>query len=92
MRAFSAAKGIPYPQAVTTGTSDFARAYEIRNYPTTFVIDPRGVLRARHADNLLPAAQLRAYIASAQRGENGVADQRLPAAARRACSHRRNTA
>ncbi|MEA2665188.1 MAG: cytochrome c biosis protein CcmG, thiol:disulfide interchange protein DsbE, partial [Candidatus Eremiobacteraeota bacterium] len=72
VRAFSAAKGVPYPQAVTTGTSDFARAYEIRNYPTTFVIDPRGVLRARHADNLLPAAQLRAYIASAQRGENGV--------------------
>ncbi len=72
VRAFSAAKGIPYPQAVTTGTSDFARAYEIRNYPTTFVIDPRGVLRARHADNLLPAAQLRAYIAAAQRGENGV--------------------
>ncbi len=72
VRAFSAAKGIPYPQAVTTGTSDFARAYEIRNYPTTFVIDPHGVLRARHADNLLPAAQLRSYIASAQRGENGV--------------------
>ena len=29
VRAFSAAKGIPYPQAVTSGTSDFARAYEI---------------------------------------------------------------
>ncbi len=72
VRAFSAAKGIPYPQAVASGTSDFAKAYDIRNYPTTFVIDPRGVLRARHADNLLPAAQLRAYIASAQRGENGV--------------------
>ncbi len=72
VRAFSAAKGIPYPQAVTPGTTDFARAYEIRNYPTTFVIDPRGVLRARHADNLLPAAQLRAYVAAAQRGENGV--------------------
>ncbi len=72
VRAFSAAKGVPYPQVATTGTSDFARAYEIRNYPTTFVIDPQGVLRARHADNLLPAAQLRSYVAAAQRGENGV--------------------
>ena len=72
VRAFSAAKGVPYPQVATTGTSDFATAYEIRNYPTTFVIDPRGVLRARHADNLLPATQLRAYVAAARRGENGV--------------------
>jgi cytochrome c biogenesis protein CcmG, thiol:disulfide interchange protein DsbE len=68
VRAFVAAKGIPYPQAVTPGDGEFARAYDIRNYPTTFVIDPSGVLRARHADNVLPRAQLRAYIAAAQRG------------------------
>ncbi|MDB5091957.1 MAG: cytochrome biosis protein [Candidatus Eremiobacteraeota bacterium] len=67
VRAYVAAKGIPYPQVVTTATSDFARAYDIRNYPTTFVIDPAGVLRARHADNLLPRDQLRAYVAAAQR-------------------------
>ena len=70
VRAFVAAKGVPYPQAVTTGTSDFAKAYEIRNYPTTFVIDPNGVLRARHADNLLPRAQLHAYVVAAERGES----------------------
>ena len=52
------------------GTSDFAKAYDIRNYPTTFVIDREGVLRARHADNMLPAAQLQAYIVAAQHGES----------------------
>ncbi len=70
VRAFVAAKGIAYPQAVTTSTSDFAKAYDIRNYPTTLVIGPDGVLRARHADNILPRAQLHAYIVAAQRGES----------------------
>jgi thiol-disulfide isomerase/thioredoxin len=70
VRAFVAAKGIAYPQAVTTSTSDFAKAYEIRNYPTTLVIGPDGVLRARHADNILPRAQLHAYIDAAQRNES----------------------
>jgi peroxiredoxin len=70
VRAYVAAKGIAYPQAVTTSTGDFAKAYEIRNYPTTLVIGPDGVLRARHADNILPRAQLHAYIAAAQRNES----------------------
>lgn len=70
VRAFVAAKGIAYPQAVTTSTGDFAKAYDIRNYPTTLVIGPDGVLRARHADNILPRAQLHAYIVAAQRGES----------------------
>lgn len=70
VRAFVAAKGIAYPQAVTTSTSEFAKAYDIRNYPTTLVIGPDGVLRARHADNILPRAQLHAYIAGAQRNES----------------------
>jgi len=68
VRAFSAAKEIRYAQVATTATSAFARDYDIRNYPTTFVIGPDGVLRARHADNVLPRAQLHAYIAAAQRG------------------------
>ncbi|GAC1543278.1 MAG: hypothetical protein NVS2B17_22830 [Candidatus Velthaea sp.] len=68
VRAFTAAKGVTYPQAVTAATSGFARDFEIRNYPTTIVIDPRGIVRARHADNLLPRAQLHAYIAAAQHG------------------------
>ena len=70
VRAFVAAKGIAYPQAVTTSTSEFAKAYDIRNYPTTLVIGPDGVLRARHADNILPRAQLHAYIVAAQRNES----------------------
>jgi peroxiredoxin len=70
VRAFVAAKGIPYPQAVTTATSEFAKAYDVRNYPTTLVIGPDGVLRARHADNVLPRAQLHAYIAAAQRNQS----------------------
>ena len=68
VRAFSVAKEIPYPQVATSGTSAFARDYDIRNYPTTFVIEPDGVLRARHADNLLPRAQLHAYVLAAQQG------------------------
>jgi thiol-disulfide isomerase/thioredoxin len=70
VRAYAAAKGIAYPQAVTTSTGDFAKAYEIRNYPTTLVIGPDGVLRARHADNILPRAQLHAYITAAQHGKS----------------------
>jgi peroxiredoxin len=70
VRAFVAAKGIPYPQALATSTSDFAKAYDIRNYPTTLVIGPDGVLRARHADNVLPRAQLHAYIVAAQHGQS----------------------
>ncbi|HTJ26338.1 MAG TPA: redoxin domain-containing protein [Candidatus Limnocylindria bacterium] len=70
VRAFVAAKGVPYPQIAIPATSAFVRTYAIEAYPTTFVIDPRGVLRARHADNVLPAAQLRAYVAAAQRGES----------------------
>jgi thiol-disulfide isomerase/thioredoxin len=68
VRSFVAAKGVPYAQTVTTGTSAFAKAYDIRNYPTTLVIGPDGVLRARHADNILPRAQLHAYIVAAQHG------------------------
>jgi peroxiredoxin len=68
VRAFAAAKAIPYPQVATTSDGEFAKTYEIRNYPTTFVIGPDGVLRARHADNVLPRAQLHAYIVAAQHG------------------------
>ncbi len=70
VRAYAAAKGMPYAQAVTPGNGAFATAYDIRNYPTTFVIGPDGVLRARHADNVLPRAQLHAYIVAAQHGES----------------------
>jgi cytochrome c biogenesis protein CcmG/thiol:disulfide interchange protein DsbE len=69
-RAYAAEKNIAYPQVVTTADSPFARDYEITNYPTTIVIDPHGIVRAIHADNILPRAQLHAYIVAAQRGES----------------------
>jgi peroxiredoxin len=64
VHSFSAAKGVPYPEVATTNASAFARDYGI-----TIVIDPSGVLRAIHADNILPRPQLHAYIVAAQRGE-----------------------
>jgi thiol-disulfide isomerase/thioredoxin len=69
-RAFTTAKGVLYPQVVTTADSAFARDYDIRNYPTTIVIDPSGVVRARHDDNLLPRPQLHAFIIAAQHGKS----------------------
>ena len=68
-RAYAAAKDIPYLQVATTSDSAFARDYGITNYPTTIVIDPQGVVRAIHADNILPRPQLHAYIVAAQKGE-----------------------
>jgi peroxiredoxin len=70
VRAYDAAKGIPYPQAAVPDNGPFATAYDIRNYPTTFVVGPDGILRARHPDNILPRAQLHAYIVAAQHGES----------------------
>ena len=69
VRAYAAAKGIAYPQVATTSRSAFARDYGITNYPTTIVIDPSGIVRAVHADNILPRPQLHAYIVAAARGE-----------------------
>ena len=68
VRAFVAAKGIPYAQAVDTDLA-FSKAYDIRNYPTTLVIDPHGIIRARHANNILPTPQLHAYIVAAMQGK-----------------------
>ncbi len=68
VRAFVAAKNIPYAEVATTTASPFARDYDIRNYPTTIVIDPSGIVRAVHADNVLPPAQLHAYIEAARQG------------------------
>jgi thiol-disulfide isomerase/thioredoxin len=72
VRAFVAAKGVPYPQIVTTSDAPFAQDYAIRNYPTTIVIDPWGTVRAIHADNVLPAAQLAAYVDAAKLGRTAV--------------------
>ena len=70
IRAFVAAKGVAYPQAVDEHKS-FSAAYDIRNFPTTFVIDPHGVIRARYVDIIAPA-QLASFVASAKLGRDGV--------------------
>ncbi|MFN2460083.1 MAG: redoxin family protein [Candidatus Velthaea sp.] len=69
VRAFTAAKGVPYAQAIDAERT-FSRAYDIRYFPTTFVIDPHGVLRARYIDVITPR-QLSAFVASAQAGRDG---------------------
>jgi len=68
VRAYASAKGVPYPQAIAADKA-FATAYDIQYFPTTFVIDPQGVVRARYVD-VLGTAQLAALVAAAQAGRN----------------------
>jgi peroxiredoxin len=69
VRAFVAAKAVPYLQAI--GGKDFENAYNIEYFPTTFVIGPDGVLRARNIDTVT-ASQLKSFVASAKAGTNVV--------------------
>jgi thiol-disulfide isomerase/thioredoxin len=70
VRAYAAAKGVPYTLAV--GTQDtFGAAYDIQAFPTTFVIDANGVLRARYVDTLAPR-QLAELVSAGKAGRNAV--------------------
>src|SRR5579871_4218166 len=64
VRAFVADKNVPYPQAID-GTQTFSKAYDIQYFPTTFVIDPQGVIRARNIDVITPQ-MLQTFVADAQ--------------------------
>ncbi len=68
VRAFVAAKGIAYPQAIDAAKT-FSKAYDIRYFPTTFVIDPSGIVRARNIDVVTPDL-LKNFVASAQAGKD----------------------
>lgn len=68
VRAFVAAKGVPYTQAIDR-TRTFERDYDVQAFPTTYVIDPQGILRVRYLDVATPG-QLRAFVAAAQAGTN----------------------
>ncbi|MFY9781122.1 MAG: redoxin domain-containing protein [Candidatus Baltobacteraceae bacterium] len=68
VRAFAVAKGLPYPQAVDPDKR-FSAAYDIGAFPTTYVIDARGNIRARYVDVLGPA-QLAEFVAAAGAGRN----------------------
>jgi thiol-disulfide isomerase/thioredoxin len=68
VRAYAVAKGLPYPQAVV-GAKAFQTAYDIQYFPTTFVIDPQGILRARNIDVIAPS-ELTQFVADAKAGRN----------------------
>jgi len=69
VRAFVAARNVPYAQALDADKS-FAKAYDVAYFPTTYVIDPQGVLRARYIDQL-GTVQLAALVQAAKAGRNG---------------------
>jgi peroxiredoxin/tetratricopeptide (TPR) repeat protein len=70
VRAFVASKSIPYAQAID-GDKTFSKAYDVRAYPTTFVISGDGVLRARYVGNISPQV-LAGFVGDARAGRNGV--------------------
>lgn len=70
VRAFVAAKSMPYAQAIDADKA-FSNAYDVRAYPSTFVISGDGVLRARYVGNISPQV-LAGFVADARAGRNGV--------------------
>jgi peroxiredoxin len=69
LRTYVAARGVPYPQAIESPGGAFSKAYDVQYFPTTFVIDPQGILRARYVANVT-AAQLVSFTADARAGRN----------------------
>jgi tetratricopeptide (TPR) repeat protein len=68
VRAYVVAKSVPYAQAIDTHKT-FEKAYDIQYFPTTFVIDPNGILRARYIDVVGPT-QLAQMTDAAKAGRN----------------------
>jgi peroxiredoxin/tetratricopeptide (TPR) repeat protein len=68
VRAYAVAKNVPYAQAIDAA-KQFATAYDVQYFPTTYVIDPQGVLRARYIDVIAPA-QLTALTQAAAQGRS----------------------
>lgn len=75
VRTFVASKGVGWQQALDPQHS-FADAYGVEYIPTTFVIDPNGIVRARFTDVMTPSL-LRSFIASARAGKNVVVTSAL---------------
>jgi len=67
VRAFASSKTVPYPLAID-GDKSFEKSYDVQYFPTTFVIDPQGILRARYIDVIGPQ-QLNALVAAAKEGK-----------------------
>jgi peroxiredoxin/tetratricopeptide (TPR) repeat protein len=70
VRAFVAAKPMPYTTAID-GDKSFEKAYDVRAFPTTYVISPDGVLRARYVGNITQPI-LAGFVGDARAGRNGV--------------------
>jgi peroxiredoxin/tetratricopeptide (TPR) repeat protein len=70
VRTFVASKNVPFPQAID-GDKTFSKTYDVRAFPTTFVIGPDGVLRARYVGNISPQV-LAGFIGDARAGRDGV--------------------
>jgi len=70
VRAFIASKGMPYSTAIDADKS-FSKTYDVRAYPTTYVISADGVLRARYVGNIAPKV-LAGFVDDARAGRNGV--------------------
>jgi len=72
IRAFVAAKSLPYPVAIDADRSA-THAYDVLGIPTTYVIDANGIVRARFVD-VISAPQLASFVADARAGRNGSID------------------
>ena len=68
VRAYTAARPVPYALAIGTQAS-FGDPYDVVGFPTTFVIDPSGILRARYVDEL-GSRQLSDLVAAGKAGRN----------------------
>ncbi|MBV9149313.1 MAG: redoxin domain-containing protein [Candidatus Eremiobacteraeota bacterium] len=69
VHAFVASKGLPYPVALDP-KKDASSAYDVRGIPTTFVIDEKGIVRARFVD-IITGPQLAAFVKAAKAQQNG---------------------
>lgn len=69
VRAFVAAKGVPYDQAIDADRA-FSKAYDVNGFPSTYVIGPDGTLRARVTGEI-DGASLAGLVADARAGRNG---------------------
>jgi peroxiredoxin/tetratricopeptide (TPR) repeat protein len=67
VKSFVALKGLPYPVALA-GPETY-NAYGIAYIPTTIVVDPNGIVRARWT-GAVTTGQLASYVASARAGKN----------------------
>jgi peroxiredoxin/tetratricopeptide (TPR) repeat protein len=69
VRTFVAARGVPYATALAG--PDVYNHYGIAFIPTTIVVDPKGVVRARWTGGVSPE-QLKQFVAGARKGESVV--------------------